>query len=56
MATMLTETDIPLTKMDHPSFKSFINKYYSNSVPDSSTLAENYVHLVFEEKIMKLGR
>lgn len=37
----MLESDIPLWKLNHPSFKSFFKKYTEKSVPDQSQYVKN---------------
>jgi len=52
LTQMMTEVDIPLHKVNHPSFKHFMVKYTEKTVPDESTLRKKYVNLIYEEKLL----
>lgn len=50
----LVETDIPFTKLDHPEFRTFLEKWTSQKTPDESTLRKNYLPRQYEERIQEL--
>jgi len=50
----MLESDIPLWKLNHPSFKSFLEKYTEKSVPDQSTVRKNYVSTIYENNISRI--
>lgn len=50
----MLESDIPLWKLNHPSFKSFLEKYTEKSVPDQSTVRKNYVSTIYENTISRI--
>jgi len=47
----MLESDIPLWKLNHPSFKIFLEKYTGKCVNDQSTILKYYVSTV---KFMKI--
>lgn len=44
----ILESDIALWKLNHPSFKHFLEKYTGKCVLDQSTISKNYVSTVYE--------
>ena len=47
----LVSANIPLKKLDNPAFKSFLQKYTSNHIPDESTLRKNYLAGLYTQTI-----
>ncbi|PSN53779.1 hypothetical protein C0J52_06238, partial [Blattella germanica] len=54
LCAALTQVGIPLNKINHPSFKGFLEKYTKMSVPDESTLRKNYMEPVYQETIQRI--
>ncbi|KAL4123044.1 hypothetical protein QTP88_015276 [Uroleucon formosanum] len=50
----MLESDIPLWKLNHLSFKSFLEKYTENSVPNQLTVRKNYVSTIYENTISRI--
>lgn len=50
----MLESDIPLWKLNHPSFKNFLEKYTGKCVPDQSTIRKNYVSSIYENTISRI--
>lgn len=50
----LISANIPLSKLENPSFKLFLEKYLKTSVPCESTLRKNYVKDVYSITISKI--
>ncbi|XP_025421015.1 CGG triplet repeat-binding protein 1-like [Sipha flava] len=48
----MLESDIPLWKLNHPSFKKFLEKYTGKYVPDQSAISKNYVSAIYENTIV----
>lgn len=51
LCAALTQAGIPLNKVNHPTFKGFLEKYTKMSVPDESTIRRNYMEPVYQETI-----
>lgn len=41
-------SNIPLHKLDNHVFKSFLEKYTGNTIPDESTLRKNYIPNIYK--------
>jgi len=54
LTSTFIQTGIPLQKVNHPSMKSFLEKYAKKSVPDESTLRKNYLKPVYDATINKV--
>lgn len=54
LCRMLVESDIPLSELNHPSVRSFFEKWTSMSIPDESTLRKNYMPKLSDESIRQL--
>jgi hypothetical protein len=50
----LIEADIPLYKLQHKSFREFLEKYTKRPCPDESTVRKNYVSSIYMEKLEKI--
>jgi hypothetical protein len=50
----MIEADIPLNKLQHPSFKAFLEEYCKKKIPGESSLRKNYVVPIYEEKLAKI--
>lgn len=48
------QADIPLSKVNNPSLKCFLEKYIEKKIPDESTLRKNYLHDIYQETITKI--
>ena len=51
LCQMLTEVDIPFYKVQHQSFRNFMEKWTGQSTPHESTLRKNYLKGVYEATI-----
>lgn len=45
------EANIPLSKVNHPSVKRFVEKYTAHPVPDQTTLRRNYLPVLYTKLI-----
>ncbi|PSN33335.1 hypothetical protein C0J52_16410 [Blattella germanica] len=54
LCAALTQAGIPLSKVNHPSFKGFLEKKTKMSVPDESSLRKNYMEPVYQETIQRI--
>ncbi|XP_068086845.1 uncharacterized protein [Anabrus simplex] len=50
----LTQAGIPLNKVNHPAIKGLLEKYTKMSMPDESSLRENYMEPVYQETIQRI--
>lgn len=50
----LLSANIPLKKINNVEFKSFLEKYTDEVIPDESTLRKNYLNDCFEEILTKI--
>lgn len=50
----LLSANIPLKKINNSEFKSFLEKYTNEVIPDESTLRKNYLNDCFEETLTKI--
>ena len=50
----LVNANIPLSKLENKSFRSFLEKYTGNVVPDESTLRKNYVDFHYNTTMNKI--
>lgn len=50
----LLSANIPLKKINNVEFKSFLEKYTDEVIPDESTLRKNYLNDCFEETLTKI--
>ena len=50
----LIKANIPISKVNHPAFKLFLEKHMSRSLPDESTLRKNYISAIYDERIQKI--
>jgi len=46
--------NIPLHKLSHPILRNFLENYTNKTIPDSSTLRQNYVNKCYEETMNKI--
>jgi len=46
--------NIPLKKIKNVEFKSFLEKYTNEVIPDETTLRKNYLNNCFEETLTKM--
>ncbi|KAL3080176.1 hypothetical protein niasHS_013848 [Heterodera schachtii] len=54
LCSMLLSANIPLFKVNNPSFKAFLEKYCGRSIPHHETLRSNYVKNCFEGVLSKI--
>ena len=54
LCELFLSNNIPLNKINNPSFKIFFRKYFNKEIPDESTLRKNYVDKVYLETISKI--
>jgi hypothetical protein len=50
----LIEAGIPLSKLSHPSLKSFFEGVMNRVIPDESTLRKSYVTPLYDETLAKI--
>jgi hypothetical protein len=50
----MLESDIPLWKLNHPSFKNLLEKYIGKCVLDQSTIRKNYVFTIYNNTISRI--
>lgn len=50
----LLDTNIPLYKVNHPSFSGFLEKYTKKSTPSETVLRQKYVPSIYDDCIEKL--
>lgn len=50
----LLETDIPLTKLNHPSLRKFLETYTEHKCPDESTLRKYYIDSIYQQKLQTI--
>ncbi|XP_018494596.1 uncharacterized protein LOC100903026 [Galendromus occidentalis] len=51
---MFVESNIPLYKVQHPSFRGFMEKYCGKVLPDHTTLRKTYLKKVYDETLLKI--
>ncbi|XP_028967436.1 uncharacterized protein LOC114828252 [Galendromus occidentalis] len=51
---MLVESNIPPYKLQHPSFRGFMEKYCGKVLPDHTTLRKTYLKKVYDETLLKI--
>lgn len=54
LCELFVETNIPMSKIDHPSMIHFLKKYVAASAPSGETLRKKYLPLLYENCITKL--
>lgn len=54
LCNALISSNIPLSKLDNPTFKTFLEKYTKMSIPDRTTIRKKYVDIVFNETMSKI--
>lgn len=54
LCNTLISANIPLAKLDNPMFKTFLETYTKQPIPDRSTIRKKYVNLVFEDTMTKI--
>jgi hypothetical protein len=54
MTKALIEANIPIEKLNHPSFRNFLYKYNKQNVPNPTTLRNNYVPKLYKNTIIKI--
>ncbi|XP_018496631.1 uncharacterized protein LOC100905696 [Galendromus occidentalis] len=54
LCQMLVETNIPLYKVQDPSFKNFMLKYCKEILPDHTTLRKHYLKKLYEGTIHRI--
>ena len=50
----MVESNIPLNKLQHKSFKTFLETFCNKHIPDESTLRKNYVASIYQDVIQKI--
>lgn len=56
LCNMLIETGIPFWKVEHPSFRKFVENYTKQKVPSESSLRKTYLDKAYQEKITQIRR
>jgi len=51
---MMVSSNIPLHKVDIPSFRNFLEKYTTHPIPTESTLRKNYLTSCYNDTINKI--
>ena len=51
MSEALIAANIPLNKLNNPSFRRFLNKYSQRLIPDESTIRKHYVQTTYNNVI-----
>jgi spore coat protein CotF len=46
--------DIPLKKIENPSFRAFLEKYCNQHIPHDTTVRKTYVDVIYEETMSKI--
>lgn len=54
LCKMLIDVNIPVHKIEHPSFVEFIKKYTSEETPTAVTIRTNYLPVLYNTTIKKL--
>lgn len=54
LAQTFIEANIPLKKLNHPSLKSFMEKYIKRIIPNESTLRKDFVEPLYNKTIEKI--
>lgn len=54
LCTMMVSSNIPLHKVDTPSFRNFLEKYTTHPIPTESTLRKNYLTSCYDVTINKI--
>lgn len=54
VCTFLLETNIPVKKVSHPSFKNIFQKYANLSVPSESSVRGKYIPQIYKETLDKM--
>ena len=54
LCTMMVSSNIPLHKVDTPSFRNFLEKYTTHPIPTESTLRKNYLTSCYNDTINKI--
>ncbi|PNF18950.1 hypothetical protein B7P43_G14910 [Cryptotermes secundus] len=54
LCTMMVSSNIPLHKVDTPSFRNFLKKYTTHPIPTKSTLRKNYLTSCYDVTINKI--
>lgn len=52
----LLSANIPLWKLQNPTFAHFLAEYTKKHIPDESTLRKNYVNRVYEDTVAEIRR
>ena len=54
LCKMMVSSNIPLHKVEADSFRKFLEKYTTHSIPTESTLRKNYLASCYEDTINKI--
>ena len=54
LTKMLIEANIPIEKVNDPSFRTFMSKYTKRDIPSAQTLRTSYVTKSFDEMLNKI--
>lgn len=54
LCSAMIAADIPLWKLQNHEFKTFLEKYTQNIIPDESTFRKNYVQKVYEKTMASI--
>lgn len=54
LCKMMIETNIPLFKLQHPSFRNFFTEEYGQDLPNHTTLRKTSLRQLYEETILKI--